>query len=152
MEGYRWQVQCIWQFLFDSDNYIQCLLYLRGKVAYIKIIVNRGKFWSLWWVWKSHSCFFFYFLKSGTSCGKGSDFQTIVSLSCRLLNSSLNSSLPNSYPPPGRPNYIIMRPSKLGGVGGVCCYFVAHNFEFMADIHSAWKDYCCSRKIIDHVW
>lgn len=28
----------------DSDNYIQCLLYLRGKVAYIKIIVNRGKF------------------------------------------------------------------------------------------------------------
>lgn len=31
-------------FLFDSDNYIQCLLYLRGKVAYIKIIVNRGKF------------------------------------------------------------------------------------------------------------
>ena len=25
----------IWQFLFDSDNYIQCLLYLRGKVAYI---------------------------------------------------------------------------------------------------------------------
>ena len=60
--------------------------------------------------------FFFYFLKSGTSCGKGSDFQTIVSLSCRLLNSSLNSSLPNSYPPPpGRPNYIIMRPSKLGG-------------------------------------
>lgn len=41
--------------------------------------------------------FFFYFLKSGTSCGKGSDFQTIVSLSCR------------------RPNYIIMRPSKGGG-------------------------------------
>ena len=28
----------------DSDNYIQCLLYLRGNVVYIKIIVNRGKF------------------------------------------------------------------------------------------------------------
>ena len=149
MEGYRWQVQCIWQFLFDSDNFIQCLLYLRGKVAYIKIIVNRGKFWSLD---ESRSLIlvFFHFSKSGTSCGKGSDFQTIVSLSCRLLNSSLNSSLPNSHPP-GRPNYIIMRPSKLGG-GGVCCYFVAHNFEFMADIHSAWKDYYCSRKIIDNVW
>lgn len=140
MEGYRWQVQCIWQFLFDSDNFIQCLLYLRGKVAYIKIIVNRGKFWSLD---ESRSLIlvFFHFSKSGTSCGKGSDFQTIVSLSCRLLNSSLNSSLPNSYPPspPGRPNYIIMRPSKLGGEYAVTLLLIILNL---------WQIYTAPGKII----
>lgn len=84
--------------------------------------------------------FFFYFLKSGTSCGKGSDFQTIVSLSCRLLNSSLNSSLPNSYPPsPGRPNYIIMRPSKLGGEYAVTLSLIILNL---------WQIYTAPGKII----
>ena len=76
--------------------------------------------------------FFFYFLKSGTSCDKGSDFQTIVSLSCRLLNSSLNSSLPNS---------IIMRPSKLGGGGE---YAVTLSLIIL----NLWQIYTAPGKII----